>query len=418
MHFSKKTLDNGLRIITVPNTESLTATILVLTETGSKYETAQTTGLAHFLEHMLFKGTPTRPKAIDISHELESLGAQYNAFTSQEYTGYYAKVSSRHFEKALDIISDMYTHPLLDETEMQKEKGVIVEEIKMYQDMPHKHVQDMIMELLYGDTPAGWNVAGRVETVKAFTQKDFLDYRKTHYTTGSTIVIVSGNFGGVSVEEKFKDIPADSKSSKVSVTENQTEPQIMIQNKETDQTHLVLAFRGVSITCPKLPAARLLSHILGGGMSSRLFERLRTKMGVGYYVHASHDTYTDHGLLSISTGVDKSRVDEVITAILDECKQLIATEVEASELERNKNNMIGSLEIGLETSDALGEFYGFQEVLKGTIESVEEVNTKIQNVTAEEVQNVAKELFVEKNLNIALVGTYSDKEKLKSLLKL
>jgi len=418
MNFSKRTLDNGLRIITVPNTESLTATILVLAETGSKYENARTNGLAHFLEHMLFKGTPSRPKAIDISHELESLGAQYNAFTGQEYTGYYAKVSSRHFEKALDIISDMYTHPLLDETEMQKEKGVIIEEIKMYQDMPHKHVQDMLMELLYGDTPAGWNVAGKVETVKAFTQKDFLDYRKEHYTTGSTIVIASGNFGDVSLEEKFKDIPAGPKSNKIPVIEKQSEPQVLIQNKETDQTHLVIGFRGVSVTSPKLTAARLLSHVLGGGMSSRLFERLRTKMGVGYYVHASHDTSTDHGILNISTGVDKTRVDEVVSAILDECKQLITTKVEAAELERNKSNMVGSLEIGLETSDALGEFYGFQEVLKGKIETIEEVNAKIQNVTAEDIQNIAQELFVEKNLNIALVGSYPDTERLKSLLKL
>ena len=418
MNYSKKILDNGLRIITVPNKESLAATILVLTETGSKYETKTTNGLAHFLEHMIFKGTPTRPKSIDISHELESIGAQYNAFTGQEYTGYYAKVSARHFEKALDIISDMYSHPLLEEGEIQKEKGVIVEEIKMYQDMPHKHVQDMFMELLYGDVPAGWNIAGNVETVKAFTQKDFLEYRKEHYTTATTIVIASGNFGDVNIEEKFKDIPTGQKSKKQAVVEHQSEPQVMIQNKETDQTHLVIGLRGLSIKDPKVTIARVLAHVLGGGMSSRLFERLRTKMGVGYYVHASHDTYTDHGVFSIATGVDKARVDEVVTAILEECKLLIDTKVSDSELERTKNNIIGSLELGLETSDAQGEFVGFQEVLKGNIETAEEVNAKIMKVTAEEIQNLAKELFVSKNLNIALVGSYPDSARLKSLLKI
>ncbi len=418
MHYSKKILDNGLRVITVPNTDSLAATILVLTETGSKYETPKTNGLAHFLEHMLFKGTPTRPKSIDISHELESIGAQYNAFTSQEYTGYYAKVSSRHFEKALDIISDMYTHPLLEESEIQKEKGVISEEIRMYQDMPHRHVQDMIMELLYGDTPAGWNIAGKVETVKSFTRQDFINYRKEHYTTGTTIVVVSGNYGDIDIESRFKDVPVGQKSNKVPVTDEQSEPQVLIENKETDQTHLVIGIRGLSVQSPRTPVARILAHVLGGGMSSRLFERLRTKMGVGYYVHASHDAYTDHGVFSISTGVDKARVDEVVTAILEECRLLIDTKVSDAELDRTKNNIIGSLELGLETSDAQGEFFGFQEVLKGKIETAEEVNTKIMKVTSEQVQDLAKELFVDKNLNIALVGSYPDKGKLKSLLKI
>ncbi|MBP9701533.1 MAG: insulinase family protein [Candidatus Pacebacteria bacterium] len=418
MHYSKKTLDNGLRVITVPNTESLAATILVLTETGSKYETRATNGLAHFLEHMIFKGTPTRPKSIDISHELESIGAQYNAFTSQEYTGYYAKVSARHFEKALDIISDMYSHPLLEESEIQKEKGVITEEIRMYQDMPHRHVQDMIMELLYGDTPAGWNIAGKVETVRNFTQQDFINYRKEHYTTGTTIVVVSGNYGDIDIESRFKDIPVGQKSNKVPVIEQQSEPQVLIENKDTDQTHLVIGIRGLSVQNPRTPVARILAHILGGGMSSRLFERLRTKMGVGYYVHASHDAYTDHGVFSISTGVDKARVDEVVIAILEECRLLIDAKVSDVELDRTKNNIIGSLELGLETSDAQGEFFGFQEVLKGNIETAEEVNAKIMKVTSEQIQEMAKELFVNKNLNIALVGSYPDKEKLKSLLKI
>jgi predicted Zn-dependent peptidase len=422
MNFSKKTLDNGLRIILVPNKESLATTILVLAETGSKYETKETNGLAHFFEHMIFKGTPTRPKSIDISHELESIGAQYNAFTSHEYTGYYAKVSARHFEKAFDVIADMYTHPLLEEEEIQKEKGVIVEEIKMYQDLPHHHVQDMIMELLYGDVPAGWNIAGTVETVKSFTRDNFLQYRKEHYNTASTLVIVSGNFDETTIEDKIKnaftDVSVGPKSNKPAVVERQIEPQFIIQNKETDQTHIVIAFRGLSVVDPRASIARVLANVLGGGMSSRLFERLRTKMGVGYYVSASHEPYTDHGVFSISTGVDKARVDEVVTAILEECKKLIDHAVDESELSRVKNNVTGSLELGLETSDRQGEFFGFQEIMKGTIETADEINNKIMKVTSREIQTLAKELFVDKHLNIALVGSYPDSSKLKSLLKI
>lgn len=422
MHYSKKTLTNGIRVILVPNTQSPATTILVLAETGSKYETKETNGLAHFLEHMVFKGTTTRPKAIDISHELESIGAQYNAFTSHEYTGYYAKVSARHFDKAFEVIADMYTHPILEEEEIQKEKGVIIEEIKMYQDLPHHHVQDMMMELLYGDVPAGWNIAGTVETVNSFTRDNFLKYRNEHYNTDSTLVIVSGNFDEETIEDKikdaFKDVSAGPKSNKLAVIERQVEPQILIQNRETDQTHIIIAFRGFSVTDKRLSTARVLAALLGGGMSSRLFERLRNNMGVGYYVSASHEAYTDHGVFSISTGVDKARVDEVVIAILEECKKLIDEAVDDVELTRVKNNVTGSLELSLETSDRQGEFLGFQEIMKGTIETVDDINNKITKVTSQEIQALAKELFVNERLNLALVGAYGDESKLKSLLKI
>ena len=181
MQFNKKTLENGLRIITVPMVDNPSVTVLVMVEAGSKYENKETSGLSHFLEHMVFKGTPKRPKAIDISRELDSIGSHYNAFTSQEFTGYYAKADKRHLDTIIDVVSDMYNNPLFDEEEIKKEKGVIVEEIRMYQDLPQQHVQNVFMELLYGDTPAGWNIAGTESNVKSFNRDQFIKYRNDQY---------------------------------------------------------------------------------------------------------------------------------------------------------------------------------------------------------------------------------------------
>jgi predicted Zn-dependent peptidase len=218
MKFNKKTLENGLRIITVPMVDNPSVTVLVMVEAGSKYENKTTNGLSHFLEHMVFKGTPRRPKAIDISKELDSIGSHYNAFTTQEFTGYYAKVDKRHLDTVIDVVSDMYNNPLFDEEEIKKEKGVIAEEIKMYQDLPQQHVQDVFMELLYGDTPTGWNVAGTVENVKSFTREDFIKYRSQHYLASSTIVVVSGSIDENEtigkIEKAFGNISTDSKSKK------------------------------------------------------------------------------------------------------------------------------------------------------------------------------------------------------------
>ena len=192
MKFSKKVLKNGLRVITVPMKDNPTATVLVLVEAGSKYEEKKVNGISHFLEHMCFKGTSKRPKAIDISKELDTLGSQYNAFTAQEYTGYYAKSDAKHFHKIFDVVSDIYLNSTFPEIEMEKEKGVIIEEINMYEDMPQRHVQDLIMELLYGDQPAGWNIAGDKKNIFRMKRDDFVNYKKQHYLPEATVLVVAG----------------------------------------------------------------------------------------------------------------------------------------------------------------------------------------------------------------------------------
>ncbi|MES3031537.1 MAG: pitrilysin family protein [Patescibacteria group bacterium] len=412
MQFKKHTLPNGLNIVTIPMQDNPAVTVFVMVETGSKYEKKETNGLSHFLEHMIFKGTPKRPRALDIAHELESIGAQYNAFTGQEYTGYYAKVKATDLDTALDVVSDIYLHPLFDAKEMEKEKGVIVEEIRMYQDMPHRHVQNLFLSLVYGDQPAGWNIAGTEQTVKSFTREDFVKYCAEHYVASATTVVVAGGFDEVStvqkIEKAFEEIPTHTPLSKVAVVESQGEPRILVQYKETDQAHLVLGFRSYGARSKHDPALSVLSGILGKGMSSRLFQKLREEMGVGYYIYASHDAYTDHGLFSISAGIDTSRFDEVLAVLLDECKKLSDTLVDPLELKKVKDYLTGSFVLGLETSDSRAEYAAVNQIVKGEITPPEEEVSDIQKVTAEEVQAIAREIFIEKNMNLAVIGPYKD----------
>ncbi|HEY4511495.1 MAG TPA: pitrilysin family protein [Candidatus Paceibacterota bacterium] len=412
MNYHKKILKNGMRIITVPMADNPAVTVLVMVEAGSKYETAEISGLSHFLEHMCFKGTRTRPKAINISRELDSIGAQYNAFTSQEFTGYYAKAGPRHLNTILDVVSDMYVNPLFDEKEIEKEKGVIVEEINMYEDTPHKHVQDLFMELLYGDQPAGWNIAGRKETVKAMKREFFEDYRRKHYVSGATTVVIAGKFNEETIyddiEKKFIGIHEGKKHDKTKVIEKQKEPRIKVQHKKTDQAHLVIGVRSCDIWSASVPILRVLSAVLGGGMSSRLFQKLRDEMGVGYYVNAGNDIYTDHGYFEISTGVDKERVTEVIKAILNECQKLTEDEVPPDELKKAKDYIIGTMFLGLETSDAVAEFFGYQEILKRSVITPSELAKIINMVSAEEIKDMAQQIFQNKNLNMALVGGFKN----------
>ena len=414
MIFHKKTLPSGLRLITVPMADNPSVTVLVMVETGSKYETKKTNGISHFLEHMLFKGTPRRPKASDVSRELDSIGAHYNAFTTQEFTGYYAKAAAHHLETILDVISDIYLNPLFDENEIKKEKGVIIEEMRMYQDLPQRHVQDVLIELLHGDQPAGWNVIGTEEIVRSFTAADFKKYCQDHYVSCATTVIVSGSFQEkdiqAQVEKVFGAIKDDSKKDKLPVKESQSAPQIKTVFKDTDQTHLAIGLRTFAIGDPRLPVMNVISTILGGGMSSRLFSRMRDELGICYYINASHDVSTDHGDLVISAGVDNSRVHEAIREILAECKRLIETPVPADELKKAKDYIAGTTLLELETSDSRAEFYGLQEVMKHKVELPDDLIKKILEVTSADVQNLAKKIFVNKGLNLALIGKTKESE--------
>jgi predicted Zn-dependent peptidase len=421
MKFYKKVLKNGLRVVTIPMKDNPTATVLVLVEAGSKYETKKVNGISHFLEHMCFKGTTKRPKAIDISKELDNLGSQYNAFTAQEYTGYYAKADAKHFSKIFDVVSDIYLNSTFPETEMEKEKGVIIEEINMYEDLPNRHVQDLMMELLYGDQPAGWNIAGEKKNILKMKRDDFVTYKKAHYLPEATVLVVAGSVTEKQVMKEvnkiFGKVSRGKKAGKLKVKEAQARPEALVKFKETDQTHFVLGVRSFGLFSKKNAILSVLGCVLGGGMSSRLFQKLREEMGVGYYVRAYNDAYTDHGFFQVSAGVDNKRIEEVIRAVLSECGKLKKEKVSEEELNKVKEYLIGNMKLSLESSDDIANFYGGQELLKRELKNAEEKAKEIRKVTANQIQALANEIFKNNKLNLALIGPFKDKSNFLKILK-
>lgn len=421
MRYIKKVLKNGLRVILVPIADNPTVTVLVLVEAGSKYENKKNNGISHFLEHMCFKGTEKRPRAIDISKELDSIGSQYNAFTSQEYTGYYAKSASRHFKKIFNVVSDIYLNATFPEAEMQKEKGVIIEEINMYEDLPNYHVQDLLLKLLYGDQPAGWNIAGEKKNILAMQRADFVQYKKEHYLPEVTTLVIAGRIdlkeAWREVHKVFGSIARGKKSDKIKTIEKQNKPEILVKYKKTDQTHFVLGFRSYDLFNKKNSSLAVLSGILGGGMSSRLFQKLREEMGVGYYVKTSNDNFTDHGVFQISAGVDNRRIQEVIKVILEECQKLKDNLVDEAELKKVKEYLIGNAKLFLESSDSIASFLGGQELLEKKLKSIEEKAKEIKKVNAKDIQKIAQEIFQNNKLNLALIGPFQNKAQFTKILK-
>lgn len=411
-NFKRISLPNGVRVILVPQPESRATTVAVLVEAGSKYETKELNGISHFLEHMCFKGTTKRPRPIDIASELDGLGAEYNAFTSQEYTSYYAKVKNELVHRAMEVVADLYLNPTFNPAEIEKEKGVIIEEINMYEDLPQRRVGELFMELVYGDQPAGWRILGEKEVIRHLAREDFIAYRNKHYLPQATTVVAAGGFTPEEMERDiaahFGVLAAGEKHAKPPVVEAQDRPQERIQFKKVDQTHLVMGFRAFDVRDERRYALALIADILGGGMGSRLFQRVREEMGAAYYVRAETDLFSDHGLVTMSAGVTHEKLRDVIKAGLEEFMRFAGEEVDAETLDRAKRHLAGQFVLSLETSDALGYYYGGQEVMGLPLQTPEEYLAKIHAVGPGDIQTVARALFTNDRLNLALIGPYKD----------
>lgn len=412
MKIAKTVLSNGLKVVLVPRPGDLSTTVLIMVATGSNYESAKENGLAHFLEHMCFKGTLKRPNPSDISTELDSLGAKYNAFTGNEYTGYYATVESHHTAKAFDIVADIYLNSQLSESELKKERGVILEEMNMYEDMPARLVHDHLAKLLYGDQPAGRPIIGSRATLEAMTRDDMFKYWQKHYVPAATTVVVAGNFKPAEikalVKKHFSALGKKPASKKPKVLEKQTKPAITIKFKESDQAHLAFGFRSKYLKHKDAYALSVLATVLGGSMSSRLFKKIRDELGAAYYVWADNDLSTDHGIFTIAVGADTKRAPLIAKTILDECKKLKAEPVGEAELKRVKDYLTGTLALGLESNSSLANFLASQSVLKGEWETPAELAKKIKAVTARDLQRLAKEIFIPAKLNLAIIGPFKE----------
>ncbi|MBU1045657.1 insulinase family protein [Patescibacteria group bacterium] len=419
--YQKTVLKNRLRIITVPDNNTQAVTVLLLVKTGSKYEVKETNGISHFLEHMLFKGTKKRPTSTDVAEALDKVGGNYNAFTSEEYTGYFAKVEASHFDLALDWVADIYLNSLLPEKEMKKEKGVIVEEINMYHDNPMMHIVNLWKKLLYGDQPAGWSVAGEKLSVKGITRGELLSYWRRHYTASNSLICVAGNFAGATAKKKireyFSKLSKGIIPSKPKVIENQKKPNSLIYFKKTDQTHLCLGVRAYNLFHPKRYALELLAVILGGMMSSRLFIEVREKLGLAYYIVTLPESDPDTGFLLTRAGVDNKNVDKAIRAILGEYRKMKEKTVAPAELQKAKDYTKGKMALALEASDALASFYGGQELLENKILSQKQVFREIDKIKPKDILEVAQDIFQPQKLNLALLGPFKDKKIFENLLK-
>lgn len=415
-------LNNGLRVLFVPQPSSLAATVLILVKAGSEYESKEKNGISHFLEHMVFKGTVNRPNSGMIAEELAALGAESNAFTAQEYTGYWAKVENKKLPKILEIVSDLYLNPIFNPKEIDKERGVVIEEINMYEDTPMRRVQELFVSLLYGDQPAGWDVGGRKEVIRALSREDFLEYRSEHYLPGRTIVVVAGNFREDAalkqIKKYFIGLKAGTGDVKKKTEESQKKPNLLVKFKKLDQSHLVLGVRGFNIFDKRRYALQVLADILGGGMSSRLFKKVREELGAAYYVRAETDFFLDHGYLAASCGTDHKKIQKVIEVILEEFNRLRKEIVPEKELQRAKDHMVGSFTLSLETSDELAGYYGMQEILTESFLPPEKLIARIKAVRAEDIFGVAQAVFSRGRLNLAVIGPYKKDKIFRDILKL
>lgn len=424
MQFEKKVLTNGLRAIVVPMPSFESATVMVMVGAGSRYETHQNNGISHFLEHMAFKGTKRRPSALDISTLIDGMGGEFNAFTGKETTGYYIKSQKTHVGTSLDVLSDMLQNSLLDPAEIEKEKGVIIEEINLYEDMPMRKIGDIYENLLYGDTPLGWDIAGEKDVIRAITREDFVSYMASLYSADNMTVIVAGGVetkeAFAQIEQYFGGMQQFSTKKADSIKENQAKPELLVREKKTEQIHIALGVRTIDLDSPKRYPLSLLAAILGGGMSSRLFHEVREKRGLAYYVRSSSDEYKDAGTFVSTAGVDPKRVLDAVEVMMAEYRKVAegAMQIGKDEFTKAKEFIKGHMVLEIEDSKAVAGYYAHQELLENEVLNPDEVLAKIDAIKVDEVEAVGKEFFVNAGLNLALIGHFEDRQKLESLLKL
>ena len=423
MKYTRKVLKNGLRVITIPMPSFESATAMVMVGAGSRYETPKNTGISHFLEHMAFKGTTKRPSAMDIASLIDGVGGECNAFTSKEITGYYVKAAVSNVDLCLDVLSDMLQHSKFDQGEIDKEKGVILEEKNLYEDTPSRHIGDLYEILLYGDTPLGREIIGTKEVISGVNRQDFVDYMQSLYSANNLTVVVAGGIKTDEIEKKIEQYFGEMKSFDTirhsKQLEDQIKPALFVQKKTTEQVHIGLGFRTVSIHSEEKHALSVLSAILGGGMSSRLFSEVREKRGLAYYVRTGSEHYQDVGNLVSTAGLDPKRVEEGISVIVNEYAKIASakSEITRQELDKAKEYLKGHFVLELEDSRSVAGFFAQGEILEKKIETPEEIIAKIDKITVEDVEFVAKKYFKEKQLNLAIIGNFDDRQRFEKLLK-
>lgn len=423
MKFEKVTLSNKLRLITVPFPSMESVTLTVWVNTGSRYENDREMGISHFLEHMPAKGTKNLPSPKIVSEAIDSFGAEFNAGTSKEWTNYYIKCRKAKLERAFQILSDMVLHPLLNADDIAREKGVIVEEIGMYEDTPIMHIGDVFENVIFKGNPLSRDIYGTRESVRSMTRDDFIRYRSIHYGSNNIVVTVAGGVTEKRAEELtkryFSELSPVKQLKPRQFTHTQSTPNLTLEKKVAEQAHLIVGFRGSKRGSKTRFAEAVLSTILGGGMSSRLFEEVREKRGLAYSVSTSADHYEDTGYIGTYAGVDPKRIEETIKVILDQHYGLASGNypIETAELIKTKEFLKGHIALSLEDTNSINRFFGIRELKLGTVETPQDIYEGIDAVTSSDVVKLAKKLFVPSSLTVAIIGNYKDNSRFEKLLK-
>ncbi|USN53218.1 MAG: insulinase family protein [Candidatus Nomurabacteria bacterium] len=420
--YQTSVLKNGMRVLKVPLHETKAVTVLVLTKVGSRHESKPVNGISHFVEHLMFKGTKRRPSTLSISRLLDGVGAEYNAFTGKDHTGYYIKINSEHLHLALDVIADMLANSKFDAKEIDRERTVIIEEISMYEDNPLMYLEDIFEETMYAGSTLGQLIAGPRSVIRNVTRDTILKFYKTHYFPSNMMVVVSGRYNEETIDEqlaKLFTVPA-TKQKELTFKPFRytgTKPRVRVMYKETEQAQIGIGYPAASYFDKSLPALSLLTSILGGNMSSRLFIQIRERRGLAYAIRCTPTVYEDTGNLYIQAGVAKERTEEAIKAILVELEKIRKQGITEAELKRAKEFIKGKLVLELEDSDHIGAWFGKQWLLTKKIETPAEKMAKIQRVTREEVNALARKIINPQKMNLAIIGPYKDAKRFENLVK-
>ncbi|MDP3964905.1 MAG: pitrilysin family protein [bacterium] len=422
MRFRKTVLPNGLRLVTVPRTDSKAVTVLFLVKVGSRQESSSINGISHFIEHLMFKGTEKRPTTLDISKALDQVGAEYNAFTGKDHTGYYITVNKAKTRLALDILSDMLQNSKFDSKELERERTVIIEEINMYEDNPMMYVEEIFEQLFYGKNhPLGQLIAGPRSVIRKVSRADMMRYIGKHYSARNSVLAVAGAIDKTlmkQAKELFGGIGSGSAPKRFSqASHRQTAPRLKVLEKKTEQIQICLGFPGLSYTNSQYPALELLSVILGGNMSSRLFINIRERLGLAYFVKASANAYEDSGTFAIQAGLDKKRFVKAVAAILKEVTMVKNEGVTEDELKKARDFLRGKMVLGLEDSSSLASWAGKMETFDHEILTPEQRYAQYRKVTPSQIQKLANRLFLPKWLNVAVIGSAGNPAALRQIIR-
>lgn len=419
---NKIALKNGAQLLVSPQSDTASVTILIMFKVGSRYETPDINGSSHFIEHLMFKGTTKRPTTLDISKELDGVGADYNAFTGKDSTGYYVKVDAKQLPLAVDILQDMLFNSLFESKEIDRERGVIVEEINMYEDNPLMHAEELLEELLFGKKhPLGYQIAGPRSVIHSVTREKLLIYKEKFYDAKHMVVSVAGKVKPsdvVMMKKAFESYPTKpGKHQFIPFRSKQKKSRALVKFKKTEQVQMVIGVPAPSIFESDLPAVSVLSVILGGNMSSRLFVNVREKRGLCYMIRSSANPYEDVGSFTIQSGVAKQSVHQALEAILFEMRRMKTELVSGEELRQAKDFISGKLTLSWEDSETIANYWARQWLLERSMETPAEKLRKIELVSVKDIQRVAKKMFQTKQLNFVLIGPYTSAGSFKKILK-